>query len=352
MKKIAFLSLSALLMLAASCSDDNNEPTRPAVPTDPVTSVPSVADQVTFNAPEQNIDFEFDGNYYTFEYSNGQKITYTLANNSTLGYYAVVKKMLGENVIVPAEVKAIRASDGEELTYKTVAFNLNQEGSETVKTLTVSKDITGGYANNALGDLTATWVRAQLEMMPNLEKVELEKGFVNFTTIDGAIYTNDLKTLVAVPRGRSGIFTIAEDTKTVDDRAFYYCNRLTAITFPAGIESIGDEAVTFNEMLVLLNMEPSVAPATSEYSFGKMAQTSLLRIPAGSKNSYFPAKPEIERPVAPSEPSLDASDEEYMEYLDALAEYNKALDAYNEEMSVYERPVGFRNFTNVEEVNF
>lgn len=354
MKKFALLPLAALMLFAASCSDDNNEPVRPAVPTDPVTSVESVADQVTLNAPEQNIDFEYDGGVYTFTYSNGQKVAYTLTSLSTEGYIAVVRKISGaEEIVIPATVKAIRASDGEELVYRVAGLGLYQDGvSDEVKKVTISKEAHYSYSSTSIEQLSATKMWEQISKMPKVENIELENGYPGFCSIDGAVYTSDLKTLVGVPRGKSGIFTIAEDTEIVGEKAFAHCDKIISITFPAAITTIGDEAVTHSDMLVLINMLPEYAPATSENTFGRMAQTGLLRIPVGSKGSYFPERPTATEPVPPVEPPLDCTDEEWSAYEIASAEYDKALAEYETIMNAYERPVGFRKFKNVEEVTF
>ncbi|MDE6272156.1 MAG: leucine-rich repeat domain-containing protein [Muribaculaceae bacterium] len=352
MKKFAFLSLSALMMLAASCSD-KDEPVRPPVPTEPVITVPSVADQVTLDLPEQSYDYEIDGNNYRFNYSNGQYLTFTMEDDVELGRYAIICKMGGaSDIVIPPTVKAIGAESGKEIVWEIRGLDLYDGGAEGVKKVTLSKSVIGGYNKGVLGALNADWLRTQIGLMPDLENFEIENGLPGFCSINGAVYTSDLKSLVAVPRMKSGVFTIAENTTTVQTHAFHYCNKLTGITFPAAIKEIADEAVIYNDMLVLLNMEPAEAPLTSATSFGRMAQTAELRIPAGSKPSYFPEKPELEIPVAPIEPPEDSSWEEYDEYLRQLAAYNDAMEEYNKVMSVYTRPIGFRNFKNVVETTF
>lgn len=355
MKKFALLPIAALMLATASCSDDNNEPVRPAVPTDPVVTVESVADQVTLNVPEQFPEFEYDSKagVYKFKYANGQEISFYLANNANYGNIATVRGFGGASeIVIPASLTAV-SSAGETQIYKIVGLDLYQDGVQPgVKKLTISKDVNGIYQNMNITQVTDAWLRFQIEKMPDLENLELENGYPGFCSIGGAIYTSDYKTLVSVPRAKTGVFTIAEKTQIVGERALYYCSKLTGITFPEAITEIKANAVTFNDMLVLINMEGKNAPLTYEDSFGKMAQTSLLRIPVGSKDSYFPAKPEMEEPVAPIDPGMSASDEEYAQYEVALAKYEADLAAYNKAMEIYNFPAGFRNFQNVEEVNF
>lgn len=352
MKKFAFLTLSALMLLAASCSDDNKETPRPPVPTDPVVSVNSVADQVSIDVPEQYLDYEFDGNLYRFKYANGQELVFDMQNDAQLGRIAIVKKIQNATeAVIPSQVYAL-STTGDELVYNVIAMHLYKDGALNVKKLTVAGTaLIGGYESNSLGNITDKWVETQLELLPDLEEIYIEEGTSNYCTINGAVYTANMKKLVGVPHARAGIFTIAEDTEAVGYRAFYYCSKLTAITFPAGIKSIGEEAVTFNDNLVLINMLPEETPLTYESSFGKMAQTGLLRIPAGSLESYFPARPDIEKPVPPVEPEGDDEDE-WDAYDIAKAEYDDAIVEYEAAMTHYNRPIGFRDFSNVEQVTF
>ncbi|MDE5842635.1 MAG: hypothetical protein K2H35_02725, partial [Muribaculaceae bacterium] len=345
----------SLLHLAASYSDEKGTP-RPPVPTDPVATVESVADNVTLNVPEQSLDYKIEGALYSFTYANGQVLTFTMTNNATHGDIAVLRKISGASeVIVPPTVKIISAATGAEKEYKVMAIALYQDCGVGVKKITLPKSVVAQVAPSntiTLSEINAKWFRTQIEMMPDLEDFELETGYPKFCSINGAIYTSDFKNLVAVPRAKTGVFTIAEKTTTVETKAISYCNRITGITFPASIETIEKDAVEFNDQLVLINMLPTEAPNANENAFGKMAQTSLLRIPEGSKDSYFPVKPDLQAPVMPAEPPIDCTDEEYEAYEIALMEYEELNKTYTEAMSVYNRPAGFRLFTNVEQVTF
>lgn len=350
MKKFALLSMSALMMLAVSCSDDNSETPRPPIPTDPVQTVPSVADQVPLNLPEQSTEYTLEGNLYVFKYSNGQQLTFQISEAESIGHYALLKRMVGENIVIPPTV--VLANQDGVIDVPVIALNLFQDGNESVKHVTMSKTITQGFAKGVLADLDGEWLRWQISVLPNLESFEIETGNKLFCSIDGAIYSADMKNLVAVPRLKSNVFTIAEDTEVVEEHAFFYCTKITGITFPANVKEIRNEAVSKNDMLVLINMQPVVAPKTAENAFGKMAQTSRLNIPAGSRDSYFPAKPDLKKPVEPADPGDEATDEEYDAYLEAMAQYRKDIAEYNEVASIYNNAIGFRNFKDVVEVNF
>ena len=212
MKKIALLPVAALLMLGACSNDD---PVVRPVPNDPVQTVPSVADHITLNAPAQ-AEVKAEGSYFRVSYANGQEIVYSLVNSSSLGYVATVKKIQGSaaDVIVPASVNY------NERTFTVNSLDIMLEGiDDTVTSLTFPNTITQLVDNSIFANLTSDYFRAQMERGNKVESINLEEGFPNFCSIDGAVYSADLQTLVCVPRGYKGTMTVAEDTKFIAPRA-------------------------------------------------------------------------------------------------------------------------------------
>lgn len=355
MKKIALLPVAALLMLGACSNDD---PVVRPVPNDPVQTVPSVADHITLNAPAQ-AEVKAEGSYFRVSYANGQEIVYSLVNSSSLGYVATVKKIQGSaaDVIVPASVNY------NERTFTVNSLDIMLEGiDDTVTSLTFPNTITQLVDNSIFANLTSDYFRAQMERGNKVESINLEEGFPNFCSIDGAVYSADLQTLVCVPRGYKGTMTVAEDTKFIAPRALYYCSQIDVLTLPADIVSIGDEAVVFNDNLLLINCLATTAPEAVSGAFGQYAHNGVLRIPAGAEDAYKFTKPDMALPIEPTEPAMPgadatdddwtAFDEAYAEYEVAMGEYYAALNEYNEVNEYYDSHEGWVYFKNVEGVNF
>ncbi len=344
MKKIALFPVAALLFLGA-CSDDEEQ--RP-VPNDPVQTVAPVADDVTLNAPALT-DIKADGSNFRASYANNQEIVYSLASHATQGYIAIVKRIEGSaaDVVVPASV----SYNGND--FKVYCLDLYVDGiSDNVTSLTLPSTAVAMVKNDNYVAADAAYLRAQFERGHSLTKIELENGFRGYSSINGAVYTDNLETLVSVPRAAAGTFTVADGTTTIDDRAFYYCQSLDVITFPASVESIGSEAVTFTDNLLLINSLATVPPTCPEDAFGKYAHDGVLRVPAAAKDAYTPAKPDVEEPVVPAEPAEDASDEEWDKYYDDLDAYTAAKAEYDEIMEAYNAVAGWLPFHNIEGVTF
>lgn len=79
-----------------------------------------------------------------------------------------------------------------------------------------------------------------------------------YKTIDGAIYTKNGKTLVAVPdRTRSG-FTVAEGTETISGACFWCFCEMTHIGLPNTLRKIGSRAFDSCESLVSISLPASI----------------------------------------------------------------------------------------------
>ncbi|MBQ1213007.1 MAG: hypothetical protein IIX69_06260 [Clostridia bacterium] len=65
------------------------------------------------------------------------------------------------------------------------------------------------------------------------EKFVLYNTCVNYTVVDGAIYTKDMETLVAFPPAVTGEYTLPESVKNIDDNALYG-SKLSKLIVPFG----------------------------------------------------------------------------------------------------------------------
>lgn len=65
-----------------------------------------------------------------------------------------------------------------------------------------------------------------------------------FCSVDGVIYNKEKTELVAYPnyRQKNGAYTVLDGTKTIGSCAFFMCNSLKKVTFPASVETVGSYA--------------------------------------------------------------------------------------------------------------
>jgi hypothetical protein len=78
----------------------------------------------------------------------------------------------------------------------------------------------------------------------NLTQIIVDNRNKNFKTIDGVLYSADMKTLICCPRAKTGVFKIPRSVIYIADYAFYNCVSIENVILHKNIISIGKEAFT------------------------------------------------------------------------------------------------------------
>ena len=77
----------------------------------------------------------------------------------------------------------------------------------------------------------------------NLTEITVDKNNKHFKTIDGILFSNDLKILIKYPSSRGDFdYEIPESVTNIANGAFYNCSSLRNISFPSKLKHIGDNA--------------------------------------------------------------------------------------------------------------
>ena len=93
----------------------------------------------------------------------------------------------------------------------------------------------------------------------NLKAFVVDPENTAYCSIDGIIFTKDLKSIVAYPDKREGVeYVVPDGVETIADCAFYMCESLKKVTLATSVVSVGEyaffkcvglESVTLNEGL-------------------------------------------------------------------------------------------------------
>ena len=75
----------------------------------------------------------------------------------------------------------------------------------------------------------------------NLTKINVASGNKNYTSVNGVLYTKDMKTLLRCPQAKTGDYSIPVGVTTIEDNAFYGSS-LTSLNVPEGVVEIGKSA--------------------------------------------------------------------------------------------------------------
>lgn len=93
----------------------------------------------------------------------------------------------------------------------------------------------------------------------NLTQIVVDENNADFSDDGrGALYNKDGTTLIQVPGGATGEFTVADGVETIGGYAFYQCNSITGVSIPEGVTTIKYEALESMEELAWVKIPASV----------------------------------------------------------------------------------------------
>lgn len=278
MKKI--IGIFAVALLLASCSKDEADPQAPTIPLNEITLQAPTPDNVNLVEPEMTECVYEDGVYKT-SYQNGQVLYVTYIKSSTKN--GIVERCVlydlggtSEAVVLPNTIKIPNAVNGP-VPLDTIALYRGKNNyAEGVKSLTLG-------ANLKLSNKTFT---NNIKNLKDLQTIYIAAGQTSFVSINGAVYSADMKSLIMCPPARAGEFSIANGTEVVKKGAFDPDSKLIRIVFPETVNKIESEACLYNSSLQVINMLGGEPPVADKYAFGHFARKATLCVPSGYIGNY------------------------------------------------------------------
>ena len=120
----------------------------------------------------------------------------------------------------------------------------------------------------------------------NLKEINVAESNKFYRTIDGVLYTKDLKTIICYPQGKEDVkFVIPSGVTSVGDDAFISCWNLQEITLPSSITSIGDFAFFDCDYLQEITL-PSSVTSIGDNVFKWCKNLHRINIPAGTLEKF------------------------------------------------------------------
>ena len=117
-----------------------------------------------------------------------------------------------------------------------------------------------------------------------LTAITVDSGNQNYTAQDGVLYTQDMKTLVSYPRGKTGAtFAIPSGVEELGRMAFYGVAALTGVTLPAGLLTIGEECFLIATGITAIAIPASVQTING-IAFGTMPALTAITVETGNLN--------------------------------------------------------------------
>ena len=114
----------------------------------------------------------------------------------------------------------------------------------------------------------------------DLAAFDVDPANPNYAAADGVIYTKNKEELVLFPAGKAGEYTTLPTTKKIRNRAFYYAQKVTKVTFNSNLEVIDNDAFQATTKLENITFEaPAKIKTIGTFAFQGSGLTEL-NIPA------------------------------------------------------------------------
>ncbi len=148
-----------------------------------------------------------------------------------------------------------------------------------------------------------TWA---LENNQHIAAYTVDEANEYFCSVDGVIYTKDMKTIVFFPCAKEGEYIVADGVESIRTKAFYKCGKITKVTlpdsikfinekaffrcgsledinFPNGLEQIGKDAFAYCTALTKVTLPESIQEI-QEYAFYNCTNLLEVNIDANESN--------------------------------------------------------------------
>ena len=138
---------------------------------------------------------------------------------------------------------------------------------------------TGAFTGTSLTSVTipnnVTNVDRVFNSCYKLTECIVAENHPTYTSVDGVLFTKDMKTLVQYPAGKSNTaYTVPEGVTTIGDYAFSNCSYLSTITLPASLTEIGARAFQYCSALTSITI-PEGVKSIGQYAFYCSGVTSV-----------------------------------------------------------------------------
>jgi len=181
--------------------------------------------------------------------------------------YRYPPKKEGKDYTIPSTVKCIKES----------AFELSN-----LVTITIPEGVTcienGAFAGSSI--LTTISFPESVTRVGSV-------AFHECRNLSQPVYNKKL--FVYLPQNYIGAYTVPEGITTISQYAFYYCSRLTSVSFPASVDSIGDYTFTQSSKLNSINWPSNVRyiPAGAFHSCYSLTSITIPEGVASIKAAAF-----------------------------------------------------------------
>lgn len=138
-------------------------------------------------------------------------------------------------------------------------YSNDENGALLNKDKTTLLQIPGGLSGKYTVPESVTEIRSDAYIGSAKNGVVISENYPDYSSNeDGAILSKDKTMLISVPSGTSGSYTVPEGITTIDSSAFYGCDMITEIIIPEGVTDINGSAFVGCSALTSLEIPSTV----------------------------------------------------------------------------------------------
>lgn len=130
-------------------------------------------------------------------------------------------------------------------TYKdmpvTELMDFSISNSDYLEEIFISKNITK----------ISLWAISNCQKLKN---ISVDSENPSYTSVEGVLYTKDLKTLLVFPAMNATDYVVPEGVEVIGENAFYKCNKLLSVKLPDSLKKISDRGFQKCESLQKLKL--------------------------------------------------------------------------------------------------
>lgn len=177
---------------------------------------------------------------WCFEYISDYKYVTDSKTGCRMFGNIIISLPIDEIIEIPDDRYNVSFADGIDITAQTMKLHKYETMLYVMQNSNApSKIILDNKSKDFIFECAK--IPTEISKCNRLKYIEINKDNPIYTTIDGILYTKDIKTLLACPKGRAGNVDIPDGVKYIADEAFTG-SKIESIIFPKSLKRIGELA--------------------------------------------------------------------------------------------------------------
>ena len=190
-------------------------------------------------------------------FPSGKADAFTIPDGvKDIGYRVFENAVKLSSITIPASLEEIDIWDFAECrSLREINVDKNNANYASVDGALYSKDKTrlilvpGGKASLTIPKSVKTIDAEAFSPCRSLQEINVDKNNANYASVDGVLFSKDMKKLIAFPCARGGAYVIPDGVTGIAYPAFLAASKLTSLTIPASVTDISSSFIGLTKLM-------------------------------------------------------------------------------------------------------